>query len=99
MFRMKSFVAALTLWLSVATLTGTRLWFVYPDLHLAVSPAFGVWLVTVLHWPKGDVELALALCCSFVATLCFSCWLGHCGGCGVGVSHVAPNPRATTPSA
>ena len=60
---------SLTLWLSVATLTGTRLWFVYPDFTPPFSPAFGVWLVTVLHWPKGDVELALALCCSFVATL------------------------------
>lgn len=50
---------ALTLWLSVATLTGTRLWFVYPDFTPPFSPAFGVWLVTVLHWPKGDVELAL----------------------------------------
>lgn len=48
---------------------GTRLWFVYPDFTPPFSPAFGVWLVTVLHWPKGDVELALALCCSFVATL------------------------------
>ncbi|MCK6437454.1 hypothetical protein [Rivihabitans pingtungensis] len=60
---------ALTLWLSVATLTGTRLWCVYPDFTPPFPPAFGVWLVTVLHWPKGDVELALALCCSFVATL------------------------------